>query len=726
MKLAKAARAQWLVLDDYHELAAAPEIEEMVARLEEDGLRLLVASRVRPAVTTHRRVIYGEVTELDQSDLAMDEDESRAVLGSSVAEQDLLMRQAKGWPAVLTLVAGLERTDPLKGVVEAGLHEYIAGELFRSVPSSLREELVALALLPELSRHALVDEFGTNATAVVDSARDLGFLTVDDGLRLHPLIRDFLLTKLEERPDARERAAAAVRDCIQRRSWDQAVDLACRFSLPDAVQSILEAAYKPLVRSGRIASLSRMAAELRRVSGIPGPEADLVDAEVAFRDGQHQLAVQIMGRVRGKLAVGHPLRSRAAAIQAGALFQLGDFAESELTFDSATKDAVDDTDLADALHGLVMASVYGERPRADEHVSALGKRADQTGDPIDVARHAASALARMRIGPGYVPSPYVEDALRVLPRVDDPRVRTSVLNTLAYTLGLQGEYTRALRVGEEMIADTEAFGLQFARPHGQWNLAFAKLGLRRFGEADRILQAMEAELRLNGVGHNLLNARVLRSRLLMQVGQLNDALSQVDRMITDAAAPSMHAEYVATRALALCLLGRIDEGRTAALEAASMSVSSDVHVLVHGARAVAAAAEGNDEEARAVIQAAEERGVWDGAISSLRASPALADSLARQDDLRVQLGWLYERTGDAALARRAGLRTRTTRSPADVLSPREREVLELMAQGLRNREIATAFVISESTVKVHVRHILEKLGVRTRAQAVAQLRHLGS
>jgi DNA-binding NarL/FixJ family response regulator len=54
------------------------------------------------------------------------------------------------------------------------------------------------------------------------------------------------------------------------------------------------------------------------------------------------------------------------------------------------------------------------------------------------------------------------------------------------------------------------------------------------------------------------------------------------------------------------------------------------------------------------------------------------------------------------------------------LSSREQEVLGLVAQGLRNREIASALYIAESTVKVHVRHILEKLGVRTRAEAVAR------
>ena len=51
------------------------------------------------------------------------------------------------------------------------------------------------------------------------------------------------------------------------------------------------------------------------------------------------------------------------------------------------------------------------------------------------------------------------------------------------------------------------------------------------------------------------------------------------------------------------------------------------------------------------------------------------------------------------------------------LTRREQEVLALLAQGLTNREIAQALVISEVTAKVHVRHILKKLGVRTRTQA---------
>jgi DNA-binding NarL/FixJ family response regulator len=57
-------------------------------------------------------------------------------------------------------------------------------------------------------------------------------------------------------------------------------------------------------------------------------------------------------------------------------------------------------------------------------------------------------------------------------------------------------------------------------------------------------------------------------------------------------------------------------------------------------------------------------------------------------------------------------------SSLGALSPRELEVLELIARGQSNAEIADTLYLSENTVKTHVTHILDKLGLRDRVQAV--------
>jgi NarL family two-component system response regulator LiaR len=81
------------------------------------------------------------------------------------------------------------------------------------------------------------------------------------------------------------------------------------------------------------------------------------------------------------------------------------------------------------------------------------------------------------------------------------------------------------------------------------------------------------------------------------------------------------------------------------------------------------------------------------------------------------------RAGQPTLAPEAAqaLISRVTapRAPGHDLSPREREVLALMVQGLNNPDIAERLVVGRSTVKFHVSSILGKLGVQSRTEAVA-------
>jgi two-component system nitrate/nitrite response regulator NarL len=80
---------------------------------------------------------------------------------------------------------------------------------------------------------------------------------------------------------------------------------------------------------------------------------------------------------------------------------------------------------------------------------------------------------------------------------------------------------------------------------------------------------------------------------------------------------------------------------------------------------------------------------------------------------------------DATLAPSVLRLTPASGELVEPLTPRELEVLELLAQGLSNREIATRLAVSEHTAKFHVNSILGKLGAQGRTEAVVRAVHLG-
>ena len=89
-------------------------------------------------------------------------------------------------------------------------------------------------------------------------------------------------------------------------------------------------------------------------------------------------------------------------------------------------------------------------------------------------------------------------------------------------------------------------------------------------------------------------------------------------------------------------------------------------------------------------------------------------------DLAAPLGATLYLDRIATLGQRARLEAPTTSNDSGGLTPREHDVLRLLARGLPNRQIAAELYISPATVGVHVSHILTKLNATTRTEATAQ------
>ena len=117
---------------------------------------------------------------------------------------------------------------------------------------------------------------------------------------------------------------------------------------------------------------------------------------------------------------------------------------------------------------------------------------------------------------------------------------------------------------------------------------------------------------------------------------------------------------------------------------------------------------------------------YEAARTHLRLARTVSDRETAVREARAALA-TFERLGagrdaDAAAAflRSLGVKAaRSGRRDAGLLTPREREVLELLAEGLSNRELAERLFLTRKTVEHHVRSVLRKLGLRSRAEAAA-------
>lgn len=250
-----------------------------------------------------------------------------------------------------------------------------------------------------------------------------------------------------------------------------------------------------------------------------------------------------------------------------------------------------------------------------------------------------------------------EEGLALLEPGRELTVRLDLLLSYSSALALLGDAERATRCHEEFLRITEPAGEFFHRAYALWTLG---LFVMQQGDLPRAVELIQQSIRLR---------RDLRD--LTGLGWSLESLAWAESALE-------HHERAAT------LLGAADR----LWEIMGRPLRTYQHLYPFHEACVQTA---NEQLGSARFEAAFERGaafsVDDGIAYAVGEHPAPAP--------------------------------RPRSEPAPVLTPREREIAELIAEGLTNREVAARLTISVRTAETHAQNILMKLGFRSRAQIAA-------
>jgi LuxR family maltose regulon positive regulatory protein len=755
------------ILDDVHLITDASIHQALTFLLDQSPptLHFVLAGRGEPSLPLARYRARQELLELRVEDLHFELNETEEFLNRlmelDLSDDDImsLQTQLEGWIAGLQLVSLTLRRgrDPTKPFVVSGRHRFIADYLTEDVLDQLsdarRQFLLKTSILDRLSGELCnaVTETDDGQGMLESLERDNLFIVpLDDNrqwYRYHPLFADFLRDLLGTRP-ANEIASLhrrAARWHLSHDLPDQAFRHAIAGNDSELVGEFGERYFEIKLLSGEYAILTHWLDMIPKEWRRDYPSIGIIRAGVllftgALEDGVHcldeverELSEYERADKRSQLARVHAIRCTIACF-------MNDLAQAE----AFAKSALNELPAADHMFRSAIHHALGDTYRRNGR--------------WDEARAHYYTTLELQLEPAYrIRSVHVFGALADL-ELQQGRLR----NSAAY-------WRKALAIIEE-----RATWGSFPLPLIGW--VFIRLGeiLYEWNELEeagvRISQGLERS-ELSGDVRTMIAGYLIASRLHLSTGNIEAAESHLDRcrpFVEEAQFLDWTSRFERCRLeywLAQDRLRAAADWADAMLRGNNFDARPEPEIVELTLARVLMIKEDVPSRERAIallqslIQRAEEEGRAGILIEALalqaltewkrgnRASAMIALERALRlgepegyvrlfADLGLPMARLLQEAqsrevmpayvGKLLAAFGAALTFPAMVEVAlpEPLSPREHEVLQLIAAGLTNSEIAEALIISPETVKKHTSNIYSKLGVSHRTEAAARARAL--
>jgi LuxR family maltose regulon positive regulatory protein len=755
-----------LVLDDYHVIlnrAIHDLMSELVSH-PPHTMHLVIASRYDPPFLLSGLRARGDVTELRGGDLRFTPQEAGQFLAETMAlsldEQTIsaLAAKTEGWPAGLRLAAlSLRQQQPLALLAPDGLGnnlyimDYLVAEVLSQLPISVQEFLIKCSILDQLCRPlceavtGMVDLTFNNQPILEWLERaDFFLAAVDDQrhwYRCHQLFRQLLRDRLEQQYGPAEIAAWQLRAS----AWfadngylDEALHLAQAGNDLAAAVQIIAQHRQDLMNRGQWQRVDRWLHLFPREVIDEQPHLLLLEVWLKFTRQQLSEAAALLDRVEALLPglppeTGVPLRGEMKAWRSGLLYWSGDFARSMTTAQQALEEIpLQCRYLRGYAHAFLSGGyvAFGDLTRA---FAALY----ETGEP-DQGRDYQQFLIGLACFIHWITADLagLGQAARQVLADDIPADRAAIVTWQQFYLG-------AYYYQRNELADAEKY-LQplVAQPYlAQANcflnsaVLLARIRLRQGQpeEAQHIAQFMTSFALETNSEVVLLGARAFQAELAWRQGRLAEA-SQWAAQCGTFRRVTLTFPFAPPLVLARILIAQ--DTPASRQQARELLIEMDdyygsihfttIHISVLALLALLYSADGDEPQALAALSrsiALAEPGGFIRLFVDLGTplQPLLQKLMQRGVSPRYLADLLAAfEAEDARPAARQLPGTKPVSTPSDsaLLTNREQEVLELLARRYTDKEIAEALNISLVTVRSHVTHLGEKLGVHGRRAIV--------